>query len=260
MSTTNTADRFLNNLLVQNGISPRALLSCVSQNSDVLDSISDIFDIRNSMDAKLMLTLPYLFDADTAEDVISYFRKEQAGNSFVETAEPDVEGSKLLLLSAFVYNPSFFAMAWNWCSYVQYKAQHFHKPNTIATKRRSAFTHKFTPARRIVYMAAAEVGFREFGEKTEIPDIGTLTQLGDEAGGTYYIQFKLSITSDSLPRPFIMTVEFTTLKDGQSHNIQIIDNPEKPDASIVRSVPVESDYTGGIEIHSVELHQTGDNG
>lgn len=108
---------------------------------------------------------------------------------------------------------------------------------------------EFNPARHIEYKAAAGLGFHPFGETSDLPGIGILAQLGDEMGGVFYLQFRLTITSDLVPRPFAVEIDFTTLKDGKRYRVRIEDDRDNPENKVIRSMPVEADYSHGIVIH-----------
>jgi hypothetical protein len=247
----NTPEAFVNELLVKNSIPLEEIIACARERGAELDRMERIFDLETAEDARLLMALPALLVPADAERVIDYFRKEESGRPLPESAAPEDGRYTLLLLSAFVYNPAFFAMAWNWCAYIRDRSRKA-APKLRPVKDTNDFrVIEFTPARHIEYKAAAGLGFHTFGETTDLPGIGTLAQLGGEMGGVFYLQFRLTITSDLVPRPFAMEIDFTTLKNGKRRRVRLEDNRDNFEITVIHSIPVEADYTHGITIHRI---------
>jgi len=127
-------------------------------------------------------------------------------------------------------------------------------------KADGGYEYIFKPALKKDRKVAASSGNHQFGESTLLEGIGELYQFAEETEGHSYFQFVLTITNKQLPRPFILEIEFATVKDGKDHKIIINDNPEEPE-QVIRSVPVKDiDITLGIEIIRIELRPTINNG
>jgi hypothetical protein len=261
----NTPEAFINALLVKHNVPLEAVIACAKEYGGALERMESIFDLKASNDARLLLTLPLLLVPTDADSIIKYFRNEERENQELVDTESDLNGSKTLLLSAFIYNPPFFAMAWNWCAYIRDRVRkQLERPFTVVKNMDSSHSFEFKPARRIMYRAAASgvPGFRQFGESTDFEGLGTLGQLVAEMGNRSYFQFSLDLSAIQIPRPFVMIVEFTTLKDGKSHQITLEDGSEEQEepADIIYSKPVEGiDYSHGIEIHHAEWHPVKNN-
>jgi hypothetical protein len=247
----NTPEAFINELLVKNSIPLEAVIACARERGAELDRMERIFDLETAEDALFLMALPTLLVPDDAERVIDYFRKEASGGPLPESVAPEDGRCALILLSAFVYNPAFFAMAWNWCAYIRDRSQKAMPKLRPAKDTSSSRVIEFMPARHIEYKAAAGLGFHTFGETTELPGIGTLAQLGGEMGGRFYLQFRLTITSDLVPRPFDIEIDFITLKDGERRRVRLEADRDDPGNTVIRSIPVEADYTHGIAIHQI---------
>ena len=256
MTHTNTPAAFINMLLKKHGVPLETVVACTKEHLGKLEQMKDIYALKNSNDAELLLTLPQLLivSEETASQIIECFKNEEPENPFLAAAQPNLEKYKVLLLSAFVYNPSFFSMAWNWCAYVQDKVRKGQaKPKLELVKPE---TNTINPDGRMIWelnrridrKVAASAGNRQFGEATHLEGIGDLYQFAEEAGESLYFQFGLSITNEQLSRPFVLEIEFTTVKDGKPHQISIEDTDEREQS--IRSMPVDDvDASLGIEIH-----------
>jgi len=255
----NTAAAFINTLLKKHGISLETVVACVKEHLAELEQMKDIYTLRNSYDAELLLTLPQLLisSEETALQIIRYFKNEEIENVFLATAEPDLEKYKVLLLSAFVYNPSFFSMAWNWCAYIQEKVRKGQaKPKLELVKSEKNINHAdgsriWKLNKRIDRMVAASAGNRRFGEATHLEDIGEMYQFVEEVENRFYFQFALAITNEQLSGPFVLEVEFTTMKDGRTHTT-VIKGTDKQEQEIWSNRIEDVDVSNGIEIHRVE--------
>jgi hypothetical protein len=247
----NTPEAFVNELLVKHNIPLEAVIACARERGAELDRMERIFDLETAEDARLLLALPVLLVPADADRVIDYFRKEEHGRVLPESVDPADDGRTLILLSAFVYNPAFFGMAWNWCAYIRDRSRNAMPKLRLAKETNSFRVIEFKPARHIEYKAAAGGGFHTFGDETELPGIGTLAQLGDEMGGCLYLQFRLVIISELMPCPFAVEIDYTTLKDGKRYRVRLEGDGDGPDNTVIRSIPVEADYTHGIAIHRI---------
>jgi len=250
----------LDTLLLRHKVTITAVYNCAAINFSCLCDMEKIFDLKTAEDIKLLVTIPELFFTKTeAQSIIAYFLEEEKSSEFLAAAEPDLEKYKILLLSAFVYNPSFFSMAWNWCVFIQGKIRKGQpKPKLELVKneknsRRPDGSTIWELDRRIDRKVAASAGNRQFGEAVPLEGIGELYQFVEEVEGRYYFQFALAVTSEQLSRPFVLEVEFTTMKDGKNHKIKIEDNPDEPEQTIWSSRVEDVDVSRGIEIHQVEF-------
>jgi hypothetical protein len=247
----NTPEFFVNELLVKHNIPLEAIIACARERGGELDLMERIFDLKTAEDARLLLALPALLVPADAGRVVDYFRREENGNPLLESSVPGDDQCTLLLLSAFVYNPAFFAMAWNWCAYIRDRSRKAMPGFRLVKDTNSSHIIEFNPARHIEYKAAAGLGFHTFGETSNLPGIGALAQLGDEMEGRFYLQFRLTIDSEAVPRPFAVEIEFTTLKDGERHRVRLEGNKDNLETAVIRSIPVEADYSHGIAIHRI---------
>ncbi|MCL2804991.1 MAG: hypothetical protein FWD26_03530 [Treponema sp.] len=123
MNTDIKGADFLDTMLLRNNISLNSIAKYSSKNNDELMNMENIFNLKSKDDFSCCLTIPFLLDPHAAQDIIAYFKNEEQDNPYVKSSLPDVEKYKLLLASAFVFNPSFFAMSWNWCALIRHELQ-----------------------------------------------------------------------------------------------------------------------------------------
>ncbi|GHU46460.1 hypothetical protein FACS1894200_00040 [Spirochaetia bacterium] len=245
---------FINNKLIQYKISLETIEDCVKKNLEEIQRIKDLFDLKTIEDARRYLTLPpLLFPSLEAEQIIAYLREEEKDNAILAAAEPDLERYKVLLLSAFVYNPSFFTMSWNWCVYVQDKVRQqtskSDKPEVESDGRIIFFVFEHQIDWRInKFATGSTVGFQSLA-KRNVGDIATLEPMENKTEKLF--QFRFTVKDNKINYPCIVDIEFVTLSDGRNHKISIEYDPKRPSA---RSAPVkEINYSAGIDIQRVVL-------
>ena len=123
MKTNKKEIDFLEILITKCQITEKNLADYANEKHDDLMNIENIFNLKSEDDFCCCLTIPLLLDPLAAQEIIAYFKDEERDNPFVKTAQPDIDKYKLLLVSAFVFHPSFFAMAWNWCALIRQELQ-----------------------------------------------------------------------------------------------------------------------------------------
>jgi hypothetical protein len=114
-----TPTKIVDNLLLKNKITYKAVYDCFKENSKKIDRAKKIFTLKTNEDKKLFLSLAALLVPKNAEAINNYLAHEN-GLAAVSN-EKSQNQVKLFLLTAFVYNPPFFVMAWNLCGFVQVK-------------------------------------------------------------------------------------------------------------------------------------------
>lgn len=229
------------------------LMAFMSAHTNELADSRNIFKVRNAQDAGRLLTLVPLLFPNEVQGIESFFREEIKDS--IEEEVTLAEDSKLFWLSAFLYNPMIFNMAQNWCSYLSFKTKSFTKNSTQKT---FIFPIPFVIEEPLVkhYKAAATVGFKSFGEKTELNNIGTLEQLGCDYGTDTAIQFRLTKKAELQKVPFRMTIHFETIRDNKNYVLQLINNQDSFDSETIRTNPLPRvDFTHGIKICSIEISE-----
>jgi hypothetical protein len=254
---------FLDTLLLRHHITLKMVYDCAAARYEELKGMERILDLKDEEDVRRFLVLPRILVPDGADTIIAHFREEtqkQESKRWVSVvSEPDIEKYAVLLISAFVYNTPFFAMAWKRCDLLKEAAYQKRSVTPIheiasqpkrARRRESSYQFMYKAA------SAAVPGFRRFGTPFDFEE-GRLEALGAEFDG-YYLQFRFTPNA-ALIRLYIIDVQFTTSEDHVSHVLRLRNNPD----GVFRSSPKDGkniDYTQGIEVQSVEFKETEEDG
>ncbi|MDR2303181.1 MAG: hypothetical protein LBE10_01150 [Treponema sp.] len=250
---------FLDSLLLRFHITLKDIADCDSVHHGEIENMESIFDIESAEDARCILTVPRLLDPLAADDIIAYLRDEEKGNPAMETAEDDFETYKILLAAAFVFNPAFFAAAWNWCAAVRQELQKQKKGSVeIVIFGEPYFESGGDPF--IEYQAAsgAEPVWRDFGEY-KAPHLGLIKVFCLDTGTFHYFMFTFypeAPVPEYLLQPYKIEVEFVT-RDNVSHTLSAIS--EWGGSGKMESGPSENvDYSPGLTIKKIWIGPLGE--
>jgi len=231
----NAQDEFIDQLLLNNNISLRAIYKYADEHMKELEQAENIFDLKEEKDEKFCLALFRLMAGKYAADISKSFCERY---NITDSSVDDIffEKNKLFLIAAFIYNPSFFAMSWNLCGIIRsqlaYQAEMQEDVREPETGESSD---------RIEYIAASPEGpgFKEFGTPLENKK-GVLVSRGAQFDVSY-LQLIFRPKAE-LPDIFI-DVRFTV--KGKYHTLRLYKEDE-----IFISNPEEGkgiDYKNGIE-------------
>ena len=111
---------FLNDIRLKHRITFKEMYACIEDNLEIIEGIESIFNLKNEDDAQILITIPQLLFSDSeSNDIMSFIKAEKNNKDHLKSVNPDLEQYKVLILSSFVYNPSFFTMVWNWCGFIR---------------------------------------------------------------------------------------------------------------------------------------------
>jgi tetratricopeptide (TPR) repeat protein len=91
------------------GISLEAISRYRKEHSAEIQNIADMFFLKNG-DREKVLVLLYLFSAGEKDEAVQRY----CGQTGLNDGSGPVDKYKTMLVAALVYNPAFFAMAWNY--------------------------------------------------------------------------------------------------------------------------------------------------
>jgi hypothetical protein len=248
---------FLDTLRCENRITFRALYDCERDHQDEIKGMESIFHLQTKEDARYCLTLPKLLDPENADALIDYVRSRHRDRFVFHDAAPDVEGCKIPLLAAFVFNPPFFAMAWNWCALYRRELHRKLWLRETAEKSRSA-NSPVRPRQRVQYdMAASGTGvIRDIGGWLIDADTTLLGRLWiNNTAGSIRFLFRFDVYSPA--PPCYLVIKCRTNRDGKEYpSIAIremwLNNPDEGDLIIASSIIPGFD-AGEVEIIAVEM-------
>jgi hypothetical protein len=238
---------FLDSLLLRFRITLRDLADCDSAHHGEIEDMERIFDLKSAEDVRRLLVVPRLLDPLAADKIIAYLRDEEKEKAVMDTEEGDFEEYKLLLAAAFVFNPSFFAAAWNWCAFVRQELQkQKQSPFEIVVFGKQVFRSDQEPV--IEYRAAsgAEPVWREFG-KYKAP-VGLIRFLCLDTGSFRYLKFNFT-PETPIYVPYRIEVEFVT-GDNTAHTLIAI-NESGGSGNIASDSGENVDYTLGLNLEKI---------
>ena len=220
---------FLDSLLLRFQITLKDIAECDRVYHDEIESMERIFFLETAEDARRLFAVPRLLDPLAADEIIACLREEERNNPAADTAEGDFKQYKTLLAAAFVFNPVFFAAAWNWCAAIREDLQ----KQLLARERRPSPQDRPAQTRRpfeivvfgkrhfhsgtspvIEYRAAsgADAEWREFGEY-RAPRLGLIHVHCLNTGTFRYVKFVFSPEIPAprdLRQPYCIRIEFRT--------------------------------------------------
>ena len=248
---------FLDTLRCENRVTFRALYDWERNHQDEIQGMASIFSLQTKADAQYCLALPKLLDPENADALIDYVRTRHKDRFVFHDAVPDVEGCKIPLLAAFIFNPPFFAMAWNWCALYRRELHQQLWLRETAEKSRSAHS-PVIPRQRVQYdMAASGTGvIRDIGGWLIDVDASLLGRLwiNSTPGGMRFL-FRFDVYSPA--PPCYLNIKCTTNRDGKEYpSIALrelwLNNPDEGDLIIASGIIPDFD-AGEVEISAVEI-------
>ena len=237
-------DRLLINLMLTNHITLSDAYHCAEQQMDRINNMMDIFEHDNDEDKqRLVLELLGLLAQDKRSEVISYYSKEYDFDVKPDSNAEDVK----LLLSACIYNPSFFSFALSICEFVRSKlsaAKPIAEGVNVIPFRKPIFQDHLP-----VFNAASPEGFKIFIEKP--------MDIDNNISGTFYfmgntykqviLEFVFNEAQEKIP----FELEFCfTAKDGGEEKRIIINLPKPGENSMIIGIRSDLekniDFAGGL--------------
>jgi len=252
---------FLDTLLLRHHITLKTVYDFAAKQYDDLNTMERIIDLKEEEDVRRFLATARILNPENADSLIENLRKEarkQENRSWIANIqEPPVESYAPLIISAFVYNTPFFAMALKKCELLQQPVwrSEKQKDNSRILPFKKHFTKTGGSSYRTEYKAASPAvpGFREFGIPLEIEE-GELKFLGARFDD-HYLQLSFHPKAE-LPENGV--IEARVIVAGNARNLRLYKND-----GIFISAPEDGkglDYTKGVEIESLEfVEETYDN-
>jgi len=245
---------FLDTLLLRHHITLKMVYDFAAKQYDDLNTMERIIDLKEEEDVRRFFATVRILHPETADSLIENLRKEaqkqENKNWIAFVKEPSLDSYAPLIISAFVYNAPFFAMAWKKCDMLLQSMQSSEnqKNNSRILPFKRTFPKTGNSFYRVEYKAASSAvpGFREFGIPLETKE-GELKFLGAQFD-VPYLQLSFRPKAE-LPENCVIDARVNVT--GNSHNLRL----RKSDGIFI-SYPDDGkgiDYTKGIEIESIEF-------
>jgi hypothetical protein len=238
--------------MLQHHISLRNVYDYADSHKNELQCIENIFELGSEKDKQLCLALFRLIAKNEERRIANYFCNEYRFDDNLD--DMFFEQNKILLITAFIYNPAFFAMAWNLCGII--KAEIAVDQNDLQVLKRNNAQQVFrfyNGAGKVHNLAASgkDVGNKKFGEMLRVSfdeTKGELQLLGDDSG-TLKLRFKFDKEYLQLPH---LKVTFTVDATGESMET-VLDKPLLNNNDMICSPIMKNiDISKGISITEVE--------
>jgi hypothetical protein len=263
MNTVNIdpASDFLNDLMLDNNISIKAIYDCGREHRETIENIRNIFNLKTKDDRKLCISLLAIMAGDQRERVIQYFREE---NNIDETLdEIFLKKNTSLLITALAYDTRFFAMAWNLCGFtIQALNSAVYVEEEDGEEEVSGINIFFASRldHPFIYMTADPahadlLTFDSFDVEAKFHDedlSGSMSLMGHPDGRRFRIEFNLKQFKPLIP--FHLEVELIIGKDEKKHVILLndISNDWDHKKSLIRSGEyTDIDFTKGGSVHAI---------
>jgi len=246
----NPQDEFIDQLLLKNNISLRAVYRFADEHIKELEQAENIFDLKEERDKKLCIALFRLMAGKYADDISKNFCERY---DISDSSIDDIffEKNKLFLIAAFIYNPSFFAMSWNLCGIIS---------SQIASRAETHVT-VFQFQRKVHAFAAS--GADDIMKPIWSEDInqdginGKLWIDANNKDNAGMVQFCFLFGEYRPEPPYFMRIHYTTNIDNIGHTAELINIAVNNDADkelIIASAPQNGiRYEKGLTITGREM-------
>jgi len=253
---------FLDTLLLRHHISLKMVYDCAEKQYDDLATMERIIDLEEEEDVRRFLATARILNPEDVDTIIENLRKEarkQNRNWIADVKEPPLENYAQLIISAFVYNTLFFAMALKKCELLMQSVQHSERQRN--DNKIKPFKRVFpkiggsSSSYRVEYKAASSAvkGFKPFITPSLETAEGVL-EFRHAEFDDYFLKFYFYPKTE-LPDNCVIDVHFIVI--GNSHNLRL-----RKEDDVFTSDPRDGkgiDYRSGIEIKSIEFTEETDN-
>jgi len=257
-----TTVKFIDSLLIRYRVTLKMVYDCNANEKEAIADIKSIFDLGTPRDFRLCLVALRILGGNNAEKVAEYFKSDRG--ILYDADDQFFDENKTLVLTAFMYNPAFFAMAVNLHGLIDHKLQKQKLPVMETVKN---LPHIFDfipkPALQFEYLAASGAGrkMKQIGKPAavELNGISGELRIDGSKEMNNAVQFVFLFSKYHRQVPFYLDVSFVTKADKLTHKARICKKHESSDKkklAITSPVQYEIDFSKGIavtEIRGVEI-------
>jgi hypothetical protein len=255
---TITQEDILNDMLLENGISLPEIYRYNKEHKSEIEGFQSVFGMRTEEDIRKCIALIGIIYPEKAKDIASYLLNDKGienSTAFIAKKE-DVIRYRIPLLTALVYNSSFFSIAWDLCNIILTEIVN----NRVGT-RETPTSEKdnvleniiIFPQPFIINKVAAspkrEPGMRQFGKDCRSGDINAVIRtLRDNAG----VKFQIKCSFDKAP-VYPLDVFLRTKADSKEHAISLDQSNSNNPLQIYSAIVKGINYAEGIELIGIKL-------
>ena len=250
------AANYLDNLLIKHNVSLKKIYDCNVSQKENIDGIKRIFNTEDENDFLLSLVALKLITENNSDKFIECFQKDS--EIFYNLDDKFFRENKTLVLTAFIYNPAFFAMAVNMHGLIAYELQKQKRLSVKVAGKISEFISNAknfrVPSFQLDYIAASSVdqGLISIMKKEDI-DLngikGKLEIFGNAKDKA--VQFEFEFNEAQQLFPFFLEITYLTTIDKKTHKIRLDD--KKNNKYVLTSfVQYKIDFTESVIIKKIK--------
>ena len=244
----------------KHGISLGEIEDIQQTESEKLSSIENIFDMSNQFDVDLLVCLIYLLN-DEPDNLYEWFKTTHSDCKYLSSPKKTSIPAEdyRLLIAAFVQNPLFFSMAWNWNIFnkesLAYSVVGSTKQTKNDTNNKNILLFKdFKDIKKsiiknidydILVAAASKSGFNNI-TKIPVDLLGEIEILGNRE--TKRLLFTLFLNPEAYNLKFELTIDFEVQG---AYKTVVLRKDSETESREVNSMPIHIDFTNGFKLRKI---------
>ena len=252
-----TVTDFIDDLLIKHRVTLKMAYDCSVREKEAIQGMKEIFTLKKRDDFLLCMTALRILAGDNMDKIGGYFQKDSEMD--YELDEQFFEKHKTLVLTAFVVNPAFFAMAVNAHGVIAYELQKQEQEVPAlehAAKRTLKPMKKFIsfplPSLQLDYLAASACGpeLVEIMKPLKLDLDGIKGELAVDGSENRTIQFRFEFEELHQRFPFFLDLTYRTEADQKIHSVSL--NERRNEYDIVSPMQYDIDFSQGIAITEIK--------
>ena len=113
--------QFLNTIMKENHVSLKAVCKCMEKRKADIEKMDHIFDSDEGMSVRKRMVLLSIISRSNAKENIDYYRMVKNINSGNRIFVSDINKYKVLIITALLFNATFYVCACNWCGLIRWE-------------------------------------------------------------------------------------------------------------------------------------------
>ncbi|MCL2793490.1 MAG: hypothetical protein FWD87_10435 [Spirochaetaceae bacterium] len=250
--------KYIDDLLIEHRVTLKMVYDCSVNEKKTIAGIKKIFDLKKQNDFLLSMVALRILSGNNTEKIHKYFQEDC--DMYYDLDDKFFEENKTLILTAFIYNPRFFAMAVNMRGLIAYELQKQKKhgekkvtKKTLNVKEKIYGGVFSVPAFQLDYLAASsdEPGLIEImkRKKLDLNGIrGELSVYGNKQDRTILFSFEFEKAHTRCP--FYLDIKYITRTDKKTHKVSL--NKKLKKIGIESQMQYNIDFSKGITITEIK--------
>lgn len=253
--------KIVNDILHSFNISFEQLYFYKNSNSELINKYDELFEKKDIESKKIIANIPKLLVPELSSDLCSFYAKEYDLVTITIS-----EDDKLALITALVFNNNFFAMAYNWCSYLNFEMQKsLMSPSCKDINDSNGYYAKVAEPKLIMYTINSDFDYiaaTSSGSKLiidppiSIKNVGLVKMYSEYFENSIYnIFFKLELDkTGSIPKNIVIQWK-TNAEDKYYLSIIKLENEETKQLGYAISEIISCNITKGFKIIDIGIEE-----